>query len=224
MNRSVEATGRTIDDAIKQALTMLDADRDEVSVEVLETAKTGLFGLGGSKTTVRVSLTRTQAQRAEEFVTGLLDYINPAAKVHIEETPEGNLDMTLEGEGLGLLIGRRGDTLDAIQHITNFVVNQGEERRVRVTLDTENYRAKREASLERLANKMASKAAKYRRNMTLEPMNAYERHVIHTALQEFPNIKTFSTGTEPTRKVVISYVSGKDKGNGAPPKRERSYR
>ena len=104
------------------------------------------------------------------------------------------------------LIGHRGETLDAIQQLTNYAVNTGADKRIRVQMDAENYRAKREQSLESLANKVAGKVLKYRRSVTLEPMNAYERHVIHAALQEMDNITTHSTGTEPNRRVVIEYV------------------
>ena len=108
------------------------------------------------------------------------------------------------GSDLGSLIGRRGETLDAIQQLTNYAVNRGQSKRVRIHLDAENYRAKREETLERLARKTASKALKYHRNMTLEPMNAYERHVIHAALQDFDGVTTYSTGTEPNRRVVVA--------------------
>jgi spoIIIJ-associated protein len=119
-----------------------------------------------------------------------------------------NIDIRIEGENLGMLIGRRGETLNAIQHITNYIVNRGEEGRVRVVVDVENYRKKREESLQKLAEKTASKVLKYRRNIALEPMNAYERHIIHSALQEWSDISTFSSGAEPRRCVVISYTPG----------------
>ena len=109
---------------------------------------------------------------------------------------------------LGGLIGRRGETLDAIQQLTGYAVNHGQSKRVRIHIDAEGYRAKREESLERLARKVAGKVVKYRRNVTLEPMNAYERHVIHTALQDYPDVTTYSTGTEPNRRTVVAYSRG----------------
>lgn len=124
----------------------------------------------------------------------------PATKVD-----EDTYAVELIGEHLGMLIGRRGDTMDAIQHITNYAVNHGQNKRVRVNVDAENYRKKREESLERLANKVAGKVTKSRRNITLEPMNAYERHVIHAALQDYPDVTTYSTGTEPGRRIVVAY-------------------
>ena len=128
------------------------------------------------------------------------------AEVKVYEVDKGRYKVLLEGEKLGALIGRRGETLDAIQQLTNYSINRGSEKnRARVQVDAENYREKREQSLERLAEKVAGKVTKYRRNVTLEPMNAYERHVIHTALQDTPGVTTFSIGTEPNRRVVVSY-------------------
>ena len=121
---------------------------------------------------------------------------------------DGSYKVELVGEDLGALIGRRGETLDAVQQLTSYAVNRGQSKRVRIHVDAEGYRAKREESLVRLAKKTAAKAVKYRRNVTLEPMNAYERHVIHTALQETPDITTYSIGTEPNRRTVVAYSRG----------------
>ena len=132
--------------------------------------------------------------------------MDSSAEVKVYESEKGRYKVFLEGDKLGALIGRRGETLDAIQQLTNYSINRGSEKnRARVQVDAENYREKREQSLERLAEKVAGKVTKYRRNVTLEPMNAYERHVIHTALQDTPGVTTFSIGTEPNRRVVVSY-------------------
>ena len=140
------------------------------------------------------------------FLTGLLERLELPAEVKIQRSEAGIYQVELVGEKLGGLIGRRGETLDAIQQLTNYSVNRGQPKRVRIHIDAENYRAKREESLQRLARKTAGKALKYRRNMMLEPMNAYERHVIHAALQDYnPAITTYSTGTEPSRRIVVSY-------------------
>lgn len=149
-------------------------------------------------------------QRIEAFVKGLLEHMGSNATPHAVVTEEGNYQVDLVGENLGMLIGRRGDTLDAIQHLTNYAINRGTEKRCRISVDAENYRGKREESLQHLAQKMAAKAVRYRKNFTLEPMNAYERHVIHAALQDTPNISTFSTGTEPNRRIVIAYMRRKE--------------
>ena len=148
-----------------------------------------------------------KSEQIRAFLKGLLEHMDSAAEVKVYESEKGRYKVFLEGEKLGALIGRRGETLDAIQQLTNYSINRGSEKnRARVQVDAENYREKREQSLERLAEKVAGKVTKYRRNVTLEPMNAYERHVIHAALQDMENITTHSTGVEPNRRVVIEYV------------------
>lgn len=145
------------------------------------------------------------ADRIRAFLTGLLEHMDCRAQVKVYEEEKNRYKVILEGQRLGALIGRRGETLDAIQQLTNYAVNSGRDKRVRIHVDAENYRAKREQSLESLANKVAGKVLKYRRSVTLEPMNAYERHVIHAALQDVPGVTTYSVGTEPNRRVVVSY-------------------
>ena len=151
-----------------------------------------------------------KSEKIRAFITGLLQHMESEAEVKVYEVEKGRYKVILEGEKLGALIGRRGETLDAIQQLTSYAVNRsGEKNRARVQVDAENYREKREQSLERLADKVAAKVLKYRRNVTLEPMNAYERHVIHTALQDTKDISTFSIGTEPNRRVVVAYDRNK---------------
>lgn len=142
----------------------------------------------------------------EQFLTGLLKHMGSEAVPHAWKDEEGAYQVDLVGDDLGYLIGRRGDTLDAIQHLCNYAVNRGVEGHVRVHVDAEEYRVKREESLRRYARKKAQQVLKARRRTTLEPMNAYERHVIHATLQDMENITTHSTGTEPNRRVVIEYV------------------
>ena len=279
MIKFIDMTGKTEDEAIRRALEQLGLERDDVSVEILERAKSGFLGIGGSPATVRVSYDdgqpepkpepvkpepKSAAPKAEKkpvycaevlqkevrarekqereakrgerrakpkaekaprepavlgeevrdekseqirtFLSGLLEHMDAKAEVKVYEAEKNRYKVILEGEKLGALIGRRGETLDAIQQLTNYSINRGgESKRARVQIDAENYREKREESLERLAQKVAGKVVKYRRNVTLEPMNAYERHVIHTALQDTQYITTFSIGTEPNRRVVVSY-------------------
>ena len=279
MIKFIDMTGKTEDEAIRRALEQLGLERDDVSVEILERAKSGFLGIGGSPATVRVSYDdgqpepkpepvkpepKSAAPKAEKkpvycaevlqkevrarekqereakrgerraepkaekaprepavlgeeirdekseqirtFLSGLLEHMDAKAEVKVYEVEKNRYKVILEGEKLGALIGRRGETLDAIQQLTNYSINRGGEgKRARVQIDAENYREKREESLERLAQKVAGKVVKYRRNVTLEPMNAYERHVIHTALQDTQYITTFSIGTEPNRRVVVSY-------------------
>ena len=236
MIKFIDMTGKNEDEAIRRALEQLGLERDDVSVEILERAKSGFLGIGGSPATVRVSYDDGQPESKPEpvkpkaekaprepavlgeevrdekseqirtFLSGLLEHMDAKAEVKVYEVEKNRYKVILEGEKLGALIGRRGETLDAIQQLTNYSINRGgESKRARVQIDAENYREKREESLERLAQKVAGKVVKYRRNVTLEPMNAYERHVIHTALQDTQYITTFSIGTEPNRRVVVSY-------------------
>lgn len=307
MEKTIITTGKSIDLAIQAALAELKLDRDSVSVEVLENAKTGFLGIGSSPAKVRVTYNASnlpgtaaasaapaapaapasalsaasrkpkkqapklekplempkppvlptppkpeqrkeapkaerpekaertarseqpkkqaprkempkaepktyapaepgsQEERVETFLKGLLERMGSDAVPHACRKDAETIGVELTGDDLGALIGRRGETLDAIQHLANYALNHDASKRTRVAVDAENYRGKREESLRHLARKMASKVVKYRRNMTLEPMNAYERHVIHATLQDVPNVTTYSTGTEPNRRVVVAY-------------------
>ena len=140
------------------------------------------------------------------FLTGLMERMGVQAAIEIGPRDNGGINVKLSGPAMGAIIGRRGETLDAIQHLTNYVVNRGSDKHRHISVDAEDYRSKREESLTHLAEKMAEKAIKYKRSMALEPMNSYERHVIHTALQNYEGVTTSSTGVEPNRRVVVSYV------------------
>lgn len=148
-------------------------------------------------------------EKIESFLKGLLEHMGSDAVPHAYKLDEESYRADLVGGDVGLLIGRRGDTLDAIQYLTGYAINRDREKRLRISVDAGDYRLKREDSLRQLANKMAAKAVKYRRNFTLEPMNAYERHIIHAALQDYPEVTTFSTGTEPHRRIVVAYAKEK---------------
>ena len=297
MNKSIVTTGKTIDLAIAAALEQLGLDRDSVSVQVLENARTGFLGIGASPAKVEVSyevpdeeppkpapaLTsasrkpkkqapklekplempaekpaaeqparkpqaapkkeapkKAEAPRKQEapkkaapaqkpaqpakeyapaeadsleetvevFLKGLLERMGSDAVPHASRKDSDTIYVELTGDDLGVLIGRRGETLDAIQHLANYTINKDSNKRTRISIDAENYRGKREEALQHLATKMAAKAVRYKRNMTLEPMNAYERHVIHAALQSYPDVTTYSTGTEPNRRIVVAYQKG----------------
>ena len=162
-----------------------------------EVSRRSLDG-GREELSIRVSLSLSKNK-------GLLSHMDSTAVPHAEKTAEDTYLVELVGDDLGVLIGRRGETLDAIQHLTNYAVNRGQSKRVRINVDAENYRVKREQSLQRLAQKVAGKVSRYRRSITLEPMNAYERHVIHAALQDYPDVTTYSSGTEPNRRIVVAY-------------------
>ena len=302
MEKTIVATGKSIDLAIESALTQLGLDRDSVSVQVLQQAKAGFLGFGAQPAKVQVTYEvpdpkpepekpksalgsasrskpkakplpekkpepeRNAAPKAEKkveapkpekkpeapkaekprkekkaepakapkapkepkevkaprvytpaepgsteekievFIKGLLEHMGSKAVPHAFKETDNTYFVELVGEDLGYLIGRRGDTLDAIQHLSNYTINRGVEGHIRINVDAESYREKREDSLRRYARKKAQQVLKARRRTTLEPMNAYERHVIHAALQDMENITTHSTGSEPNRRVVIEYV------------------
>lgn len=216
MTNTIEKTGKTEEEAIASVLAELGLERDDVSIEIVQRSKSGFLGIGAAPAIVRVSYeTReeTQEDKVRRFLSGLLEHMGVSAEMEISTRENGGLDVSLSGENMGAIIGRRGETLDAIQHLTNYSVNRGVEKRMHISVDAENYRSKREESLVRLAEKMAAKAIKYRRSMALEPMNSYERHVIHTALQDYEGVTTSSIGTEPNRRVVVSYVRGEQNSN-----------
>jgi spoIIIJ-associated protein len=230
MIKSIETTGSTEDEAIAAALRQLGLTRDDVSVEVLERGKKGFLGIGNVPAKVRVSYEVPEVKetvvtvtavvsnvsddsdkisQVKTFLTGLFERMGVEADISATENEEdGSISVELSGSNVGALIGRRGETLDAIQHLSNYVINSGEGERTRINVDAENYRAKRTEALENLAKKVAGKVVKYHRNVTLEPMNAYERHVIHTALQDYEGVTTYSTGTEPNRRVVVACERG----------------
>ncbi len=246
MIKTLEKSGRTEDDAILAALKELGLDRDDVSVEIVARAKSGFLGIGASPAIVRVSYEvpdevpvaappvveeekaaapapidePAEYAAVRAFVSGLLERMGVKADIDIKPRDNGGINVNLSGNNMGAIIGRRGETLDAIQHLTNYVVNRGSETHLHISVDAENYRAKREESLTRLAEKMAEKAIKYKRSMALEPMNSYERHVIHSTLQNYEGVTTSSTGVEPNRRVVVSYVRG-DSNRSSRPERRR---
>lgn len=205
--RFAEKKAKTVDEAVNQALAELGASKDEVDIEIIEETK-GLFGILGSKEVkVRVTLReREEVTRAKEFIKNVTEKLG----MNIEQETSYNeedklLKIELKGEGLGLLIGRRGETLDSIQYLTNIFVNKKSDDYVKVTIDAENYRARREEALVSLAKRTASKAVKYRKNMIIEPKNPYERRIIHEALQDYPEVTTYSVGEDPNRKVIVAY-------------------
>jgi len=166
-----------------------------------------------SVSTAKPTAAGRTAEQATQFLAGLLDKMGIAATPEVREESAGTLYIELVGVNMGAIIGRRGETLDAIQQLTNYSVNRGLDKRTRIYIDAENYRKKREETLVRLAHKTAEKVIRYRKNMGLEPMNAYERHVIHAALQDTPGVTTFSSGTEPNRRVFVAYDRAKQ-GSG----------
>lgn len=203
--RQIEKIGRTIDEAVDLALQELGVGRDKVDIEVLDEGNKGLFGIfGGKETKVKVTVKSGAADRAVSFLNKVFNSMGMKVGIDYTESSE-TLDINLSGDGMGVLIGRRGETLDALQYLVSIVVNKGDSEFIRVVLDTEEYRRKRKETLEKLANRLAAKVARDRKNVTLEPMNAYERRIIHTVLQNNKYVETSSIGEEPNRRIIISY-------------------
>lgn len=204
--RSVIKISRTVEEAVKEALIELDANEEDVSVEVIEEPSKGLFGLiGGKDAKVRVSVVYDPIEIAENFLNKILLSMDinavPLVK-KVEDTLQVNIS-DISSTDMGIIIGKRGNTLDAIQYLLSLVVNKNKGSYIKVILDTEGYRAKREETLVKLANRMAEKARYSKRPIKLEPMNPYERRIIHSALQNINGITTYSEGNEPYRRVVI---------------------
>jgi spoIIIJ-associated protein len=227
--KSIEFTGKTEDEAVEIGLAELGLTRDDVSVEIIERAKTGFLGIGSAPATVKLSFeganspegdsplaaepepeTKSSAPEAatrsdtlRTYLAGIFERMGVHASVEITETATDlNAEITCEEQGV--LVGKNGEVLEALQHMSSFVVNRGRPR-VRVNIDTENYRRLRDEQLAAIARDAAAKVMKSRHNIKLDPMNAYERHVIHEALQDNDKISTYSIGDEPRRRVVIYF-------------------
>lgn len=202
--KTIEMVGKTVEDAVNAALAELNVKNEDADIEVLEEGSKGFLGMGSKEAKVRVSLKCTPQNKAVDFLSGLFDVWG--LDVNITTALDGDvLKVELEGSDMGVVIGKRGETLDALQHLTSLNVNTGDGDFVKVSLDTEGYREKRIKTLESLAVKLASKVAKTRHNVTLEPMNSYERRIIHASLQDNEFVTTYSVGQSPNRKVVIAY-------------------
>lgn len=204
----IESTGKTVDEAIESALGDLKLNREDVEIEILEEPTKGLFGiLGGKPARVRVKAKITATGRARDMLNNVMKVMKLDVDIEMVEKNERIL-ININGPDLGILIGRRGETLDALQYLVNLSANKNAEKRKRIIIDIEGYRRRREETLMKLAFKLADKARQRGRNVVLEPMNSMERRIIHTALQERDDIYTFSEGEEPYRKIIISPKRG----------------
>ena len=203
MSHVIEKTGKNVQEAVNLALEELQADMDSVDVEVLDEGSKGLFGIGGKMARVRVTLITDQSSEARMFLEDVFEKMKISVEIESEEGEE-SITLRVKGKDSGIIIGRRGETLDALQYLTSLVVNRDRDGYKRVTIDIENYRQKREETLVRLANRLAERVGRYRKNVTLEPMNPYERRIIHSTLQNNKYVETYSVGEEPNRKVVIA--------------------
>ncbi|EYE88644.1 DNA-binding protein [Fervidicella metallireducens AeB] len=203
--KTIEVMGKSIEEAIENGLKELGTTRDKVEIEVIEQGSKGIFGRFGFKPAkVKIQLKDDYESIARNFLREVLDKMKIKCEIHIKDEDD-TLKVNLVGPRMGILIGYRGETLDSLQYLLSLVVNKNnkENEYKKVILDTENYRKKREETLIRLADRLAYKVKRYNKSITLEPMNPYERRIIHAALQNNPNVKTHSEGEEPFRKVVV---------------------
>lgn len=238
----VEKIAKTVDDAVTEALLELLVTRDEVEIEVIEKGARGFLGIGSKDAKVRVTVIAQgeeeeksifeklgieepnisldidpisimdPAQVGKNFLVDVLDKMGIEAEVEVSMKKE-QIKMVISGDKMGLLIGKRGEHLDALQYLVNLVVNKNSEKYTRVILDTENYRQRREETLQKLAFRLAKKASQTKQKVILEPMNPYDRRIIHSALQNSRTVKTYSEGKEPYRKIVITPVGYKENNN-----------
>jgi spoIIIJ-associated protein len=219
-------TGSTVDSALESALKELGCNREDVEVEVLSHGKRGFLGLGASDAKVLVTVKGQEKSFYDEikeessdlfvkdYLLSILDKMGIEASVSATEN-DGSLNLDVSGSLMGVVIGRRGDTLDALQYLCSLVYNKGREDYVRVNVDTENYRAKREETLINLAKRIANTVSKTGKSITLEPMNPNERRIIHSTLQSYDEINTYSIGEDPNRKIVVASknASRRPRGN-----------
>lgn len=202
--KTIEITGKTVEEALNSALRQLGTTEDKVEVTVIDGGSKGFFNLIGTKPAkISVTMKRDRILETKKFLSEVLEKMNVKAEINIEESND-TVKINITGPKMGSIIGYRGETLDSLQYLTSLVANKSKEDKYkRVVLDTENYRQKREETLKRLANKIAYKVRKSGKNLKLEPMNPYERRVIHSELQNNDFVKTFSEGEEPYRRVVV---------------------
>ena len=205
MKKETIVSAKTVEEALSLAAAELGAPVEALDYTVLEEAKKGLFGIGASPAKVQVSYAPTAIDLAVEFVKITLKNMNIEAEVTVSDTDLGK-KIDINGADAGALIGHHGETLDSFQHLTNLAANRTENKKgsiPKISVDIESYRAKREETLRALARRMAHRVVKYKRSVMLEPMNPYERRIIHAELQSFPGVNTNSIGSENNRKVVI---------------------
>ena len=205
MKKELILSAKTVDEALANAANELGVSVDALEYTVLEEAKKGLFGLGAAPAKVQVTYAPTAIDLAVEFVKTTLNNLHIDATVTVSDTELGK-KIDVVGENAGVLIGHHGETLDSFQHLANLAANRTENKKTpvpKISVDIESYRAKREETLRSLARRMAHKVVKYKRSVMLEPMNPYERRIIHAELQNFKGVNTNSIGSENNRKVVI---------------------
>lgn len=219
--REIIATGKDTEEAIEAGLKELNVSREDVNIEIIETSNKGLFGIFGQKDAkVKITLLGKDSEtktpvikenvddvilKTKNFVVTVLLKMGIDSDCEITMKENNRIEIKLSGENMGMVIGRRGETLDALQHVVQLYVNKEFEEYYKVTVDTEDYRKKREEALTNLAHGLAKKVIRTRKEIVLEPMKPYERRIIHTALQNYNKVKTHSVGEEPNRKLVVSF-------------------
>lgn len=226
---SIEKKAKSVNEAVDAALAELGAAREDVTVEILEEGAKGFLGLGAKEAVVRVALKDVSLQAAKTFLSDIFKAMNLDVAIDAEKNENG-IHIELSGDNMGIVIGKRGDTLDGLQYLTSLVINRDSEDYIKVSIDTENYREKRSEALLALSNRLADKVTKTGKKFTLEPMNPYERRIIHSNLQNSETVTTYSIGEEPYRKVVISPKNPKKSNyekkpsQGQNSNRSRNYR
>lgn len=204
-----EFMGKTVEDAVMEAAIRLGTSSDKLEYDVIEKGSTGFLGIGSKPAKIRARKILDTKGKVEEFLSQVFHAMQLEVEIHMNENSEENvLNIDLTGEDMGVLIGKRGQTLDSLQYLVSLVANKGQENYIRVKVDTENYRQRRKDTLENLARNIAYKVRKTGKSVMLEPMNPYERRVIHSALQNDRYVETHSEGEEPFRKVVVSLKEG----------------
>lgn len=201
--RKTEKKAKSVSEAKEAALAELGVPEDEAEIVVIDEGSKGFLGIGSKEATVSAELKNPELFAAKKFLADIFASMNLDVTINAELTEEGEISINLEGEHMGIVIGKRGDTLDSLQYLTSLVVNKESENYIKVVVDTENYREKRHNALIALSNRLAEKVARTGRRHTLEPMNPYERRIIHSNLQDNPDVTTRSVGEEPYRKVII---------------------
>jgi len=207
---SVVKTARTVEDAITEALVELGITSDQANIEILDKGPNGLFSIFSNKLAkVKVSKIINLEDVATNFLSDIFSKMKLEVKIDINLDENNIMNIELSGPNMGVLIGKRGQTLDSLQYLISLVVNKESEQYVKIKLDTENYRTRRKETLENLAINLANKVKKTGRKFSLEPMNPYERRIIHFTLQDNKYVETHSEGEEPYRKVIITPVKSR---------------
>jgi len=202
--KQVTATGQTVEEAVKSALAQLQTSKDRTDIDIIDEGKKGIFGIFGSRpAVVKVTVIIDPIEEAKKFLTQVSEQMGAPAEIEIKREGK-HVHFIMTGEKIALLIGKRGQTLNSLQYLTQLVINRFSNQYLTVILDAEDYRKRRNETLVQLAHRLAGKALKSGKDVTLEPMPSYERKVIHAALSDNKRVKTFSDGSEPHRYIVIS--------------------